>query len=724
MKKKSDLVSSANSSYADDTTLDSSIELQDPITETESNFKTNRVRQFFVRLLHLWTRCHYTLLNRLTKQRHLQTFISRVLVGLAALILLTCVSYRVVHSGNGTDVINSSLREHLRESADNSAGSYIDILSWKPKKVNSRKELLSTDITTEIKRRLKSFNSPLNRRVLTQDYLKSYITGYVANLDGDFTSKKEKEHRHKRMDNGDDQALSKRSDFRDIELDNHQGYETEVTCDDLAASGYIERSVEVKLLEDDLVQCRRDMLRRNNYLHKMMTEEDGDDSEKEIVKKLWSRFGGSAVWLEKEECYVVYSRLIYSSRNSRGAPRFSLIRGQAFDRDWNELKGKRIPYNDVEIPLDLSRDLSQLDNELGSNMCKALNPGTEAYEKCQTDVLNAKLKLEETKEEIISRYYVTYPTVFETPFRPTGFFKGPEDPKVILKRNKYVEEPIVVYNIDDDVVKSRKMFAFHPHRKSDPYVRLLLENHPMRHSEKNWTPFFQDNIEESRLSRGWIYFVYTFFPLEIMRCSLNDGSCNMIFQGETIGTTKDIDFGGMRGGTQYVKLPGVLPELEGKHIWLGFPKLHISGCGCGGQFYRPMLSILVESNGVYYQELMVPAFTFDYDVLSWSLEGTQCKGTNIMSPNSIAYWEVVGQNLKTGYYEDYLGLTVSEADYTTRIMELRGVLNYVLKAYREKHIKETFEVDKESTLIISQTLKCLTRDSKQICAAYGKAHPE
>lgn len=76
--------------------------------------------------------------------------------------------------------------------------------------------------------------------------------------------------------------------------------------------------------------------------------------------KKWFMFGSSAEWLEEEQCYVSYSRLIISDWDTRTRASVSLIAAQAFDKDWNELYNKRIKYVDIETPEDFDEQLKAI----------------------------------------------------------------------------------------------------------------------------------------------------------------------------------------------------------------------------------------------------------------------------------------------------------------------------------------------------------------------------
>ncbi|EDO15665.1 hypothetical protein Kpol_1008p1, partial [Vanderwaltozyma polyspora DSM 70294] len=69
-------------------------------------------------------------------------------------------------------------------------------------------------------------------------------------------------------------------------------------------------------------------------------------------------------------------------------------------------------------------------------------------------------------------------------------------------------------------------------------------------------------------------------------------------------------------------------------------------------------------------------------------------------------------------------ITVSEADSLTRTITLKGMLNFILGIYKEKQLREDFEINTESDAVIFRTRNCIGDLANDICKAYGKTHPE
>lgn len=584
-------------------------------------------------------------------------------------------------------------------------------MSNDPQVVDKKRDLLNVDISQLLRHR-KWSHSPVNELAIDQDFQVEELVGFVSNLDLDKTFPRKGEKENERYSD-----MARISDQAD--------YEKLTTCEDLAYEAQIQHSTEPKILRDNLAEIRRHLITEESFLSREVTGDDEKEmTETEIIQKKWFQFGGSAVWLEREECFVMFSRVLYSTAHVRNIPHVSLIRAQAFDRNWIEIKGKRIRYVDINKPKDIDLNFSKIGKEHGISNCDLLEADSLAYHTCIVENSEHKLNADKRRDQLLSKYYMTYPTILEIPFNPYNDWRGPEDPHIILRKTRDYEEPVVVFNMFDTDQDRRIMIAHLPHRKIEPLVKFRIDGRQQQGVEKNWTPFFHRNIHDSSVSRGFIHFIYTFSPLEILKCSLNDGYCEIVFEAKTMQITEANMFRGIRGGTQFIPLPDVLPGVKGQQIWVGFPKQHISDCGCSSNYYRPMFSVLVENEGVYSQELVVPAIGFDMDVLAWDLKGSNCGDINILSPNSIAYWEIVNQDPKSKHFEDYLSLTMSEADFNTKVITLKGMLDFVLGIYRKKNIMDKFEISEEADSIIGHTLRCLVQSAFNSCKEYGKAHPE
>lgn len=499
-------------------------------------------------------------------------------------------------------------------------------------------------------------------------------------------------------------------------------YANLVKCSDLEYKNSLEFFISPYKFEIDFKTFRKQLINSNsqNAGEYKIPDEDGME-EKDIIAKRWFAFGTAAVWLETENCYVAYTRLLYAGKRDKISPHASAIIGQAFDKNWNELQDKRIYFRDVNIPMEIEKEIKRLKSQLDKGSCAEIKQNKLEYELCIADVNNKTAKIKGQIDEILGKYSIKYPTVLDIPYvKNSEDLMGPEDPHVILKKDYQGEEPVIIFNMD--TLKGRRVHAFMPHRKHDNLIDFDIDNTKLRKHEKNWTPFFYPGIEESsNAAVGVIHFIYDFNPLEIIRCSLLTGHCSYVFEASTVNMKRE-GSSIFRGGTQFVPLPDVLPQVKGKNMWLGFPKSHASDCGCGKAMYRPNLSLLVEQDGVFHLDFITPNVDFNEEVLSWNLKDSSCEGFNVLSPSSISNWFVVSQDPETLLYEDYLELTISEADAISKRVTIRGVLNYVLGIFNNNRIKETFEINDQSSAIITKTKECASDEVVRECEAYGKKH--
>ena len=101
-------------------------------------------------------------------------------------------------------------------------------------------------------------------------------------------------------------------------------------------------------------------------------------------------------------------------------------------------------------------------------------------------------------------------------------FAQVEDPRAILFRDD-------IYVIDNHMAIPRKIYQL-----SSGKSVVIRHDHPSQ--GKNWSPFEFN---------GQLHFVFSFFPLCVLRCNVSDGRCSDIMSG-CIGSTHSGEY---RGGT-------------------------------------------------------------------------------------------------------------------------------------------------------------------------------
>ncbi|QPG77261.1 hypothetical protein FOA43_004669 [Brettanomyces nanus] len=430
--------------------------------------------------------------------------------------------------------------------------------------------------------------------------------------------------------------------------------------------------------------------------------------------KRWHRFSNSAVWLPRDNCYLMVTRYIYEL-HGRSRPQFSLCRMQLYDSAWKELFDKRIRYIDVK-----KEEVTQIvDKYFGSG---------------------------EQDESLLDKISLKFPTFLDVDMKQVenGAYKlaGPEDPRIGLRSNKVVgDEPLVIFNMLNDDNK-RAMFAAFPLRKPDKddgkaqmtELKYIDPNGKQKGLEKNWTPFFEvDDSVFDHDSFGKMHFVYDFNDMTILSCDLNSGKCEKVSEGLGYDEKKLKDIKPeirkkiyLRGGTNLIPFPKeFMDNVFSKEVssdiqlWFGFAKTHAESCGCGSTTYRPNLCVMSKIKEVYKYELLGSSTEFGMDVLSWNTDSPKCEvqGPNVLAANSIAFWDV--KKAKSGF-EDYMAVTISEGDRVTRRIILKNLANYIASLYKNEK-----DVVQDTSLPLARArlaTDCTLSSSFEHCKLYGHAH--
>lgn len=598
--------------------------------------------------------------------------------------------------------------------------------------VNFKKNLINTNLYELFSSEYNNNNdlSPISNEIIKQEYKKIDLKGFISNLElpdnnnfnfGSFDT----EEYIKFSKEGYSEKLAP---FLRLNSNSDED-NNKIPCESLEYINEIEYSINKISLDQNLTAIRRHLLFKKDKLSNFVIHDNEEFlTEEEVVREHWFEFGASSVWLESEQCYISVTRLMFSSKATKARPDVSMVRTRAFDKNWNEIN-KMIPKHGIEIPLNINEQLNLIDLQFGSaKECYKYSKFSIEYFDC-LDKLNEKVQQgERNKNKLLDKYYVTYPGILDISFDPNGYLRGPEDPKIILKKNKEIEEPIVVFNMENG--RGRRIFGYMPHRGIDNYVQFYLKE-DQDTAQKNWSPFFTKNDLNtlSMIRTGTIHFIRNNKPFEIVRCSLLDGSCDMVFKNEIKNVIKMENI--IRGGTQFVQLPFGIPEVKNKEIWIGFMKSHIGHCGCGDIYYRPMLTLMIKDGNNYHIEMIVPTFDLQIQVLGWESrinKNSNCDYFNVLSPNSISSWYIDNKEpmrKDNGKMNDYLVFSYSESDQSSSVVTIKGILNYILKIYDTSNkISEEYEVNADNNFISGNMLRCMTEESRNDCKMYGISHPK
>ncbi|KAL3240583.1 uncharacterized protein RNJ42_03801 [Nakaseomyces bracarensis] len=483
-------------------------------------------------------------------------------------------------------------------------------------------------------------------------------------------------------------------------------------------------------ITEDLFSLRERLMKADPSFKEVVESvaKDAGLTASDSVNKQWFRFGSSTQWLPDYQCYLVFSRVLVSRETVKNRPTVSIITAQTFDKNWKEIIGKRIPYLDVPLPDDLDEQLESIEKEyqfdehcIGAQNETMLN-------KCVKDVENTKKLIEDKKNELIEKYYRVYPTIIDAPFQVSRHnnFQGPEDPKLSIRRNKDGKnEPIVFFNMDKKLY-GRVMHVVMPHRKYVPVFPIYAVDRQLGGQQKNWSPLYHEEDGATDNSRGYVHLVQSTSPLTIMKCSLDSGVCKFVFDTKNVIGSTNFASSLIRGGSGFVRLPSVVPELNNRNIWVGLSKSHLNDCGISRSYYRASLNVMEEIDGKYYISLFTDGLDFNRTVLSWMPDRPGvATGVNIRSPNSIISWDVVGQDKDTKEYEDYMQISLSEADEMSYVFVLKGVMNYLVKSFKEKNVEDVLDWEaSDSGLRAELAGACFINKITEECTEYSKLHPD
>lgn len=454
---------------------------------------------------------------------------------------------------------------------------------------------------------------------------------------------------------------------------NNLDYYNDLTCPEISYSS--KESIEFTnpvSIEDDFFEIR-DLLLSSKYQN-IISILDESNPEQSIVSdiKNWYKKSGSSVWLPNEHAHLVSTTVMYAPFDVFN-PLVSFIRLQLFDSNWNEIKNRRIKYNDLSD--------------------KDIHETLKIYNKTKKDI-------------DLDPISIKFPAILNMDV-PTKNIKrsiGPENPRMIYKNGDIFSEPVIIFNMA--VLSSqRNMFAVFPFRKpykGNEHSILKFKNigkNALIHlkDEKNWVPFFDSvRVGDSKRSRGNIHFLYTMDPLVVFRCSLDTGKCSKLQDNIQSSTYSKESVAYLRGGSSYYPIPRnvidtLVPNNDNKlQMWIGFQKMALKKSPCGDKFNRPALTLLVKEDGIFRVDLITSPMDFNLKI------GEICDGSpSIINANGISFWNI---NQNNGVYEDHLGLIIDTQTDKVEIVFLKNVINYILGIYSNggNILSKDFDLDGET----------------------------
>lgn len=451
--------------------------------------------------------------------------------------------------------------------------------------------------------------------------------------------------------------------------------------------------------------------------------------EEKTIDEHWWRLAGSSVWLEEYGVHFLVSRVIYSPKKVRDCPIVSMLYGQVFNEEWEEL-------TNVEL-------IAPTNEKTGGEYINLKYP----------NFLPVPIFYDATAED--------------------GWF-GPEDPRIIMTKNaKGFEEPLVVFNAfhrklekdEDDTSKKgmetkykyfRSMFVAWPwqfqrgkvnvegllNESGDDQlftrsVELRIKGEPRAERQKNWAPFISNQDRQVYQHDKFMYFVYAWSNLQVLKCELSGIPNKFSYCSyEYVTREGENSVGDLRGGTQLINinhliahekkyLPSVASIFNNippsQEIWIGLARAHLTGCGCNN-FYRPNLVVVTKQEGKYKISHVSSFFSLDIPMLGWWIDqpNNLCAGNNVLIPNGISSWGFGSVKSETGDVEtnDYMTLAYSVADYTVDIIHVRGLLKAILS------MDKAPQTSVPTLGFNDNNADCAMKASVDFCKAYSEVHGE
>lgn len=418
-----------------------------------------------------------------------------------------------------------------------------------------------------------------------------------------------------------------------------------------------------------------------------------------MTNPFWFRLSGSSVWLKDHSVHLVISRFLFSVQRSRDGPKMSFVLAQVFDKDWKELKDVRLVFPT---------------NDLGADS-PTFKVGDQDF------------------------YSYRFPRVLPVPFhhdhgRTGNRYYGPEDPRVVMVKNKNgYEEPVVICNAkhhkivkEGDKEEDREfrsiftIFPFQlkrgkehvnakPEKETDDIVYTKIVEMNILHrgklgTNKNWTPFVSDTLRLENGHDKYIYFATQLENLEILKCDITDdrGECECVYKN-------DGGIGPMRGGSPFININTLLKEQTniplnkllppGREVFVAFARAHLNDCGCGSKFYRPNLMVMTKDEASYLKKgldgSIIQAkktffkvshissfFSLHVPIDPWYVDRPYgvCDGVNAVIPNGISAWNIDSLDVVNGRWkaDDKMTLAFSVSDFSVDRVNLQGVLSSLL----------------------------------------------
>lgn len=346
--------------------------------------------------------------------------------------------------------------------------------------------------------------------------------------------------------------------------------------------------------------------------------QDASLTHEEVVAKTWARLAQSSVWLERFQVYLTVNRIIFYDKGVRHWSCISFLRGQIHDQSWKELTNYTIAWGDQVI---------------------------------------------------------TFPRTFDipAPYTKEGAFYGPEDPRVIIEQGVQDAEPVIIFNMMNDVKTTHR--SMYIHRPLSQITHKLSIHDKDEQFEKNWTPFYyqpQNTATDPRQPDTYIHFAYYLKPLQILKCKISNGECEFVYKDQEQKSMHNDNGGVVFGGSPFYPV-----TLGDSQSFVSFPRMHIDR-SCKDGFYRPALVVLTAfEDNKFRVDFASESLSFGNGPMSSDSIQDPCLEGRILIVNSIAHWDQTPGS-------DIMTLSLSVDDYTTQVMRVQGLYTFLTDLKRRR----------------------------------------
>lgn len=532
-----------------------------------------------------------------------------------------------------------------------------------------------------------------------------------------------------------------------LEIDTHQPLGQ--MCKSYEFKDNIQYSPYKVSLQPHLDRLRSRIIKDDVELSKLiqrMAENHSYDERAAIARQMFTS-STVIVWSKTYYCYFAYTRVVFSELEDITKPDFTVISAQAYNRYWDEVpvpvdfidQSKPSEYNDymesIEKDYGVDKNCIDMKNDLlrkciESSSCKTITDNElkskceeekcekkidEEIKRCEIDV-SEKKELAKDKQDIAKKKFtLSYPLPLEIPHNYKTSPQGAEHIRSVMRENTDGRmEPLLFYSLN--VKDERDYFFYLPDRYHENVILLQFKDKLPDTDSSNWIPFVHRQDGGSSLTKGSVHLITSMSPLMIYRCTLDDGECVITHDASELGTNV-LEHGStvVKGGTNFMALPEMVPEMKDRNIWVSISSIVVEQCFDGQNSSKPVIVILEEHKGMY--NLLSVSSIFDYE-----LEGSEKGEETLLTlsrPDSIISWDARVQDDETLEFEDYMQVTMGNGHSHTgsTVIRIKGILKYILRSFQKPELQDELSFDDDLRTKLYGNALCAKIDIARWCAS-------